>query len=122
MEFVLVGFIHSGSRRRFTFESNGADHRRTPVVVVADLTLARAYAIQVQDLPLVCRELLEHSEPCAVAAGVVTLTEAHMAALRTARSLATEEKKPRRSRQPVSANVGNAWRGAKMLPTTRRIG
>ena len=117
MEFVLVGFIQSGSMRKFTFESIGADHRRTPVVVLADLSLARAYAIQLQDLPLVCREFLEGSEPGVLAAGPLTLNEAHMAALKKARNLIIEEKKPRRSRPPVSANLGNAWRGTTSFTT-----
>ena len=82
MRFVLLGFDQSDSIRQFRFESVGADHRRTPVVVTADLMLAREYDIQIQNLPLLCWELLIRSEPGTLAAGVVTLTATDMAALR----------------------------------------
>ena len=45
MEVVLLGFDQSDSIRQFRFENVGADHRRTPVVVMADLKLARHYDI-----------------------------------------------------------------------------
>jgi hypothetical protein len=110
MEFVLLGFDQSSSVRRFRFESVGADHRRTPVVVIADLTLAREYDIQVQNLPLLCRELLMRSEPGSLAAGLVTLTAADMAATRLAATAQNEEKKPRRARPVMSNNAEKTWR------------
>src|SRR3954452_2906405 len=109
MEFVLLGFDQSDSIRQFRFESIGPDHRRTPVVVLADLTLAREYDLQVQNLPLCCRELLFRSEPGTLAAGLVTLTATHMAELRMAARARSEEKKTRRVRPVTSNNVGQAW-------------
>jgi hypothetical protein len=114
MRFVLLGFEQSNSIRQFRFESVGADHRRTPVVVTADLMLAREYDIQVQNLPLLCWELLIRSEPGILAAGLVSLTATDMAALRMAAQARSEEKKPRRVRPVISNNVGKAWRGAPM--------
>ena len=110
MEFVLLGFDQSEGIRQFRFECVRADHDRTTIVVTADLTLAREYDIQVQNLPLLCRELLMGSEPGLFANGSVTLTAAHMAALRATALGKSEEKKPRRARPFISANVGKAWR------------
>jgi hypothetical protein len=110
MEFVLLGFDQSDSIRQFRFESIGADHRRTQVVVSADLTLAREYDLQVQNLPLFCRDLLSRSEPGTLATGLVTLTATDMAALRMAARAKSEEKKPRRVRPVTSNDVGKAWR------------
>jgi hypothetical protein len=110
MEFVLLGFDQSDSIRQFRFEGIGADRRRTPVVVSADLTLARQYELQVQNLSLYCRDLLSRSEPGTLATGLITLTAADMAALRMAARSKSEEKKPRRVRPVNSHNVGKAWR------------
>jgi hypothetical protein len=110
MEVVFLGFKQSDSKREFKFESIGADRSRTPVVVVADLSLARRYQIQIQNLPLLCRELLDRSDGEAVAAGTITLNETHMAALNESARVASEEKRSRRSRPAVSSNVGKAWR------------
>lgn len=117
MEFILMGFDQWASTREFRFEIIKADRCRTPVVVVADLSLAREHNIQLQDLPLLCRELLEHSEAGALSSGIVTLTKTHMAALSEAARIAREAKKPRRFRQGVSSKVGNAWRTTAPLTT-----
>src|SRR3954454_6468471 len=59
--FTLTGFTHELGFRVFAFERVGADRVRTDYVVRADLTLTRKYGIPVQDLPLLCRALLEKS-------------------------------------------------------------
>jgi hypothetical protein len=115
MEFLLRGFDQSDSVRRFRFESVDARHTRATIVVVADLTLARQYGIQVQNLPLLCRELLMRSDPSSLAAGLLALTAADMAALQTAAKAKVEEKKPRRVRPVVSSNTGKAWRAPLTL-------
>ena len=120
MEFILLGFDQSDSIRQFRFESVGADHRRARVVVLADLTLARQHDIQLQNLPLLCRELLIRSEAGTVAAGLVILTAAHMAELRMADRATAEAKKPRRARPAISSNVGKAWRAPLFLTSAQR--
>lgn len=94
MEFVFLGFDQSASARQFRFGRIRASRPHTAAVVVADLSLARKYNIQVQDLPLLCRNLLENSDAGTVAAGVITLTETHMAALSKAARNASEAVKP----------------------------
>ena len=122
MEFVFMGFDQLNTLRRFTFEGIAADHSRIKVVVIADLTLARHHAIQVQHLPLLCRQLLESCDPAMLAAGSVTLTEVDMEKVSSAARAAVDEFKPRRSRAAVSSNVGSAWRGpanAMLVPKPR---
>jgi hypothetical protein len=43
----------------FTFEHVAADKARTEYVIRADLALAQKHGIRLQDLPLLCRGLLE---------------------------------------------------------------
>lgn len=116
MEFILLGFDQSPSTREFRFEIIKADHCRAPVVVVADLSLAHEHNIKLQDLPLLCRELLQHSEADALSAGLITLTKTHMVASSLAARIASEEKKARRVREPVLPKFGRAWRAT--LPLT----
>jgi len=59
MEFVLVGFGDERSIRRFTFEGIAADRTRKQYTVATDLAMLRKYQIAIQELPLLCRRLLE---------------------------------------------------------------
>jgi hypothetical protein len=59
MQFVLVGFTQDAGFRVFAFEGIGVDRMRTKFTVRADLALIRGYEIRVQELPLLCRGLLE---------------------------------------------------------------
>jgi hypothetical protein len=63
MQFILKGFIPETGFRVFTFEGIADDRTRTEFKVRTDLSLIRRYGIRVQDLPLLCRGLLErHGE------------------------------------------------------------
>lgn len=59
MEFVLTGFRQESNIRRYAFDAISTTHVRTHVTVGADLALARKYRIPLQELPLLCRRLLE---------------------------------------------------------------
>jgi hypothetical protein len=59
MQFVLVGFTQDAGFRVFAFEGIAEDRTRTKFTVRADLALIRGYEIRVQELPLLCRALLE---------------------------------------------------------------
>ena len=111
MSFILTGFTQDMGFRVFAFERVDADRIRTAFTVRADLALTRRYAIQMQELPLMCRGLLERRE-ASDETRTITLTEADMvlhardcAAIREAAAL------KRKSRKPVGANLGAAWRG-----------
>ena len=59
MQYILTGFTHDVNFRVFAFECVGKDKVGTGFTVRADLVLARKYGIRVQELPLLCREILE---------------------------------------------------------------
>jgi hypothetical protein len=111
VRYTLTGFTHDGGARVFAFECVGEDRVRTEYRVSADLTLVRRYGIQVQELPLLCRGLLERHQDAGEARSL-TFTEEEMqqhaqdcAAAR--RAAAQKRKSPRR---PTSENLGVAWR------------
>ena len=59
--FILKGFSHVMEVRVFEFESVAADAVRTQFTVQIDIALARKYGIRLQDLPLLCRGVLDQS-------------------------------------------------------------
>jgi hypothetical protein len=66
MQFVLNGFKEDAGFRVFAFEGVAADKVRTNFTVRIDLALSRRYGIRLQDLPLLCRSVLDgrdESEP-----------------------------------------------------------
>ena len=62
MHYVLTGFTQEVGIRVFRFERIGNDQVRTEFTVRADLAMSRRYDIRMQELPLLCRLLLERSE------------------------------------------------------------
>jgi hypothetical protein len=59
MQFILTGFTQDMGFRVFAFEGTGEDRIRTKFTVRADLGLIRTYGIRLQELPLMCRGILE---------------------------------------------------------------
>ena len=111
MQYVLTGFTHDMGFRVFAFEGVGEDRSRTEYSVKADLGLIRKYRIRVQELPLLCRGLLERRDEAADSRSFV-YTESDMsghASTCAARESAAKDRKA--PRKPPSANVGAAWRG-----------
>ena len=58
-QFVLKGFTQVKEFRVFVFEEVNADRTRTRYSVRTDLGLTRRYGISLQELPLLCRSILE---------------------------------------------------------------
>ena len=104
MQFVLVGFSQTGNVRRFVFERVTAERARIQYSVDADLLALRGFRISMQELPLICRRLLEtvaESDPMRA----LILTEEHMrqhAAVTTAalEQAALKRKSPFNGRRP----------------------
>ncbi len=110
MLYILTGFTHDLGFRVFAFERIGEDRVRTAFSVRADLALARKYGIRTQELPLLCRSVLEQHDGSDTER-IFTYTEAAMslrADLCAVEAAAQKRKPPRR---PASENVGAAWRG-----------
>jgi hypothetical protein len=110
-QYTITGFTHDSGFRVFAFECVGEDRLRTEYTVRADLALIRRYGIRVQDLPLLCRAVLEKR----IEGGeqrTFTYTEGDMSlhagdcAIREA--AAKIRKTPRRA---PTENLGAAWRG-----------
>jgi hypothetical protein len=112
MRFILTGFTQDIGFRVFAFARTGDDAVRTEYTVRADLGLIRRYEIRVQELPLLCRGLLERREPGDETRSL-TLTEEEMCLYAkdcaATRHAAAQKRKP--ARRPLSENTGAAWRG-----------
>jgi hypothetical protein len=108
MVYIFTGFRQMNAIRQFDFDCVAEDRTRTQVTIGADLALARKHFILMQDLPLLCRRMLETSEDGSRTEPMM-LTEANMLAVETAIRAAKAEKKP--ARKPFGANrLGEAWR------------
>src|SRR5665213_1594899 len=116
MEYTLKGFTHNLGVRVYEFEGMGQDRVRIGFRVSADLDLIRKYGIRVQDLPLLCRSVLELRSEGTPELRAFTYTEEamtqHAADSATERSAAALKKKT--PRKPVSENTGSAWRGLQV--------
>ena len=120
MQFMLTGFTQDMAFRVFAFERMGSDRVRTKMVVRADLALIRRYGIQMQELPLLCRNLLERNENGAETR-TLTFSEDDMSLHAKDRASAKEAAAQRRKppRRTPSENVGAAWRGHQPIQAAR---
>ena len=109
MTILLVGFSDRNGARHFSFECVGADRSRTAVSVGADMALARKHEIRLQELPLLCVQLIEGLDGEATR-GTITLTEDHMTAIQAASRASATIAKPQKQRRRASANLGQVWR------------
>jgi hypothetical protein len=112
INFILAGFTQDQGCRVFAFEGIGADHTRTAFTVRADLAMSRRYGIRIQELPLLCRGLLDRRDGEDPSRTVV-YTEAEMSANATERAVAREEaarKRKQQPRRPSAETLGEAWR------------
>jgi hypothetical protein len=110
IEYVLTGFKQELDIRRFAFVGIDGDRTRTKFTVAVDISLIRKYAISLQELPLLCRHLLE-VQAAAAPGRALTFTEADMighADRRAAAELAAEQRKVHR--KFPSNHAGEAWR------------
>lgn len=113
LQFVLTGFTHDKlGFRIFSFDRIGEDRVRTKCTVRADLALIRQHGIHIQELPLLCRALLDRRDD-AEEMPSLTFTGAEMLACMTERAAAREAAGTRRKAppRPTGENQGAAWRG-----------
>jgi hypothetical protein len=112
MQFVLTGFTHDKGFRVFAFDRIGEDRVRTKCTVRADLSLIRNYGIHIQELPLLCRGMLDRSGDAAAMPALI-FAEEQMKACATERAAARDSAASRRRtpHKPSGENLGAAWRG-----------
>ena len=117
MHFVLNGFSEHMGVRVFTFDGITADRVhliRMPFTVRIDVALARKHGIRLQELPLLCRSVLERGHED-LEKRAFTYTEEDMC--RHADHVAAREEAARSAKRPrrsVSALVGSAWRSPEL--------
>ena len=110
MAFILTGFTQDMGFRVFAFERT-EERIRTQFTVRADLALIHRYGIRLQDLPLMCRGILErHNEGEEKRTLIFTEDEMCLYAKNclAARDAASRKRKP--PRRPPSGNIGVGWR------------
>ncbi|MBK5295136.1 MAG: hypothetical protein JJE04_26100 [Acidobacteriia bacterium] len=109
MQFILTGFTPDTGFRVFAFQGIGADRTRTMFTVRADLALIQRYGIRVQELPLLCRGLLERrdeGEP----GRALTFTEEEMRVHAVGLAAEKEAAQKRKStRRPPPRQTGTGW-------------
>jgi hypothetical protein len=110
MQFLLTGFREDVGFRVFAFQGVAADQTRSAFWVRADIALIRRYGIRVQELPLLCRGLLE-ARMEGENAHALTFTEEDMRAHAgncAAEREAAQRRRPSR-KQPANG-AGGGWR------------
>lgn len=111
MQFTLKGFTQDSAFRVFEFDCMLPSQPRTQFTVRADLNLVRLHGIRVQELPLLCRSVLETRE-ASDEARAFTFTEEKMISYvkgcAAAKEIAAQKKKS--SAKSMDENVDVAWR------------
>jgi hypothetical protein len=110
LRYILTGFTQNTGIRVFTFEGIATDQTRTGFVVEIDLAMTRRYGIRLQELPLICRELLERHDEGEQARTFI-FTEAEMI-LHASSCEAEREVRQRTNsmRKAYGKQAGSAWR------------
>ena len=106
-QFLLTGFTQTAGIRSYAFERKG-DALKVGYTVEVNLALIPGYGIRIQDLPLLCRDvLLQREQPDGT--GASTLTEqkmrSHAEELAAARAVAAEHRKRQPRNLPNPAPV-----------------
>ena len=109
MQFVLTGFTPDIGFRVFAFDGIAEDRSRTGFTVRTDLALIRKYGIQMQDLPLLCRGVLERRDESAGHELIFTEAEMRLHADHLAAEKDAAQKR-KAARRPPTNNVGTGWR------------
>ncbi len=94
-QFLLTGFTQAAGIRTYAFEGR-IDARRIDYTVEVDLALIPGFGIRIQDLPLLCRELLQQrAQPDEISSVVFTeqRMRSHAERLAVAREEAEHRKK-----------------------------
>lgn len=102
VQYLLSGFTQNTGLRVFTFEGVADDWAKTAYSVGADLALARKYGIRVQELPLLCRRVLERRTEDGDQRAF-TLTEGDMTIHADLVRAAIESQKKKAPRRPFTA-------------------
>jgi hypothetical protein len=84
MTFSFVRFNQAGNTRMYAFDGVEDKGRPTRFTVEVNMDLVRTYSISLQELPLVCRRLLDTVSQAQTLTLAETLTEERMRTLHRA--------------------------------------
>jgi hypothetical protein len=105
MSFILLGFSQEADIRHFAFERVAADGKRTGFMVHADVPMARRFNIKIQDLPLMCHQILaSHTEERGDSL-IVTAEEMKLHAEGTAAAASAASRPGKRARTPNATGM-----------------
>ena len=108
--FLLTGFTQAAGIRIYAFEGR-VDATRIDYTVEVDLALIPRYGIQIQDLPLLCRELLQQpTQPDEISAVIFTEQRMRNHADKLALAREEAEHKKKQPRHLASGDAGTGWR------------
>jgi hypothetical protein len=109
-QFFLTGFAQAAGIRTYAFQGR-IDASRIDCTVEVDLALIPGYGIRIQELPLLCRELLQQQEQPDEKNAVVFTEQrmrSHAESLAAARHEAEHKKK--QLKHLGTADAETAWR------------
>ena len=108
-QFFLTGFTQAAGIRIYAFKGR-IDASRIECTVEVDLALIPGYGIRIQDLPLLCRELLQQRAQGDEMSAVV-FTEQRMRSHAEKLAVAREEAEHRKKqpRHLSSTHAGTGW-------------
>jgi hypothetical protein len=110
VEFVLAGFSHDHNIRTYTFQAIAADRTHRLITVGADMDLIRKHRIPLQELPLLCRRLLEGNIETPDSDALM-FTEKDMIGYAQDRSTAAEAAAQKRRAHPIPVPNRTARQG-----------
>ncbi|HWC95172.1 MAG TPA: hypothetical protein VG456_00445 [Candidatus Sulfopaludibacter sp.] len=108
----MTGFSEESGVRRFKFKGTFANRTNEEFMVETDVALARKYSIPLQELPLLCRRLLEKDSEL-LNRRLIVFDEQLMREHSDQRAAAERASHERRKahRRPSPTRVGEHWRG-----------
>jgi hypothetical protein len=118
MEFTMTGFSEELGVRRYKFKAMLVDRRSQEFAVDTDVALARKYGIGLQELPLLCRRLLEKDVE-RLDNHIVIFSEQLMRehADQCAATERAAQERRKSHRRPNPARLGEHWRGQQPPPS-----
>jgi len=115
MKLIYMGFRHeTNGVRLYSFEGVVSPEIRKDFLVTADIALLTKHHVRIQEVPMMCLQLLESSAEAGPPLEVLVLTEADMLNHVSAKAAEKEQAAKKRTKRPFRpANpvaLGMAWK------------
>lgn len=115
MQFVFNGFSQVREFRVFAFEGIAPNWTRTSFTVRTDVAMTRRYGIPLQELPLLCKAILERLRE-GEEQRAFTFTEQDMRLFADDAAARKAAAKPRRApRAPAAGHAETGWRDSSVF-------